>query len=74
MPKTPERLLASPGEDQKVARSPQRSGMSGQRYTGYVIPPYYDSLISKLVAHGKDRKEAIARMERALYKSTSLSA
>jgi pyruvate carboxylase subunit A len=36
-------------------------------YTGYVIPPYYDSLISKLVAHGKDRKEAIARMERALY-------
>jgi biotin carboxylase len=35
-------------------------------YTGYVIPPYYDSLISKLVAHGKDRKEAIARMARAL--------
>jgi pyruvate carboxylase subunit A len=36
-------------------------------YTGYLIPPYYDSLISKLVAHGKDRREAIARMERALY-------
>jgi pyruvate carboxylase subunit A len=36
-------------------------------YTGYVIPPYYDSLISKLVAHGKDRNEAIARMERALF-------
>ncbi len=36
-------------------------------YSGYLIPPYYDSLISKLVAHGKDRKEAIARMERALY-------
>lgn len=36
-------------------------------YSGYLIPPYYDSLISKLVAHGKDRKEAMARMERALY-------
>ncbi|MBN1323639.1 MAG: acetyl-CoA carboxylase biotin carboxylase subunit [Methanotrichaceae archaeon] len=36
-------------------------------YTGYVIPPYYDSLISKLVAHGRNRKEAIVRMERALY-------
>src|SRR5512136_2658397 len=36
-------------------------------YTGYVIPPYYDSLISKLVAHGRNRNEAIARMERALY-------
>jgi pyruvate carboxylase subunit A len=32
-----------------------------------VIPPFYDSLISKLVAHGKDRTEAIARMERALF-------
>ena len=36
-------------------------------YTGYVIPPYYDSLISKVVAHGRNRNEAIARMERALY-------
>ena len=36
-------------------------------YAGAVIPPYYDSMISKLVALGRDRKEAIARMERALY-------
>jgi acetyl-CoA carboxylase, biotin carboxylase subunit len=35
-------------------------------YTQAVIPPYYDSLIAKLIAHGKDRSEAIARMERAL--------
>ncbi len=35
-------------------------------YQGYSIPPYYDSLIAKLIAHGRDREEAIARMRRAL--------
>jgi len=35
-------------------------------YEHYVIPPYYDSLVAKLVAHGEDRAEAIARMRRAL--------
>lgn len=58
----------SPGKIKRY-RSPGGPGIrvdSGV-YTGYVIPPYYDSLISKLVAHGRDRKEAIARMQRALY-------
>ena len=35
-------------------------------YADAVIPPYYDSLIAKLVAHGRDRSEAIARMHGAL--------
>jgi len=35
-------------------------------FPGYTIPPYYDSLIGKLIAHGHDRTEAIARMKRAL--------
>lgn len=35
-------------------------------YAGYMIPPFYDSLIAKLIAHGKSRAEAIERMERAL--------
>ena len=35
-------------------------------YAGYVVPPYYDSMIAKLIVHGTDRMEAIRRMERAL--------
>jgi acetyl-CoA carboxylase biotin carboxylase subunit len=35
-------------------------------YAHYVIPPYYDSLLAKLIAHGRDRDEALVRMERAL--------
>ncbi|MDG4655599.1 acetyl-CoA carboxylase biotin carboxylase subunit [Ectobacillus antri] len=35
-------------------------------YPGYVIPPYYDSMVAKLITHGKTREEAIAKMKRAL--------
>ena len=35
-------------------------------YDGYSIPPYYDSLIGKLIVHGRDRPEALARLNRAL--------
>src|SRR5438874_4798924 len=35
-------------------------------YTGYVVPPYYDSMIAKLITVGATRKSAIARMRRAL--------
>ena len=35
-------------------------------YSGYTIPPYYDSMIAKVIVHGKTREEAIAIMKRAL--------
>jgi acetyl-CoA carboxylase biotin carboxylase subunit len=35
-------------------------------YSGYVVPPHYDSLVAKLVVHGATRREAIARLQRAL--------
>jgi acetyl-CoA carboxylase biotin carboxylase subunit len=35
-------------------------------YTGYKIPPYYDSMIAKLIIHGKDREQALERCKRAL--------
>ncbi|MCR4945123.1 MAG: acetyl-CoA carboxylase biotin carboxylase subunit [Clostridium sp.] len=35
-------------------------------YSGYKIPPFYDSMIAKLISFGKDRNEAIVRMKRAL--------
>lgn len=40
--------------------------MDSALYDGYSIPPYYDSLIGKLVVHGRDRTEALARLKRAL--------
>ncbi len=39
-------------------------------YSGYTISPYYDSMIGKIIAKGKDREEAIARMRRALEEFT----
>ena len=40
--------------------------MDSAIYHGYSIPPYYDSLIGKLIVHGRDRTEALARLDRAL--------
>ncbi len=40
--------------------------MDSALYSGYAIPPYYDSLIGKLIVHGRDRPEALARLRRAL--------
>jgi len=40
--------------------------MDSAIYAGYRIPPYYDSLIGKLIVHGRNRDEALARLHRAL--------
>ncbi|MGP6088280.1 acetyl-CoA carboxylase biotin carboxylase subunit [Antarctobacter jejuensis] len=40
--------------------------MDSALYDGYRIPPYYDSLIAKLIVHGEDRPAALARLNRAL--------
>ncbi|AWI83989.1 acetyl-CoA carboxylase biotin carboxylase subunit [Alloyangia pacifica] len=40
--------------------------MDSALYQGYSIPPYYDSLIGKLIVHGRDRNEALSRLDRAL--------
>ncbi len=39
-------------------------------YAGYYVPPYYDSMIAKLIVHAEDRKAAIARLARALDEFT----
>ena len=40
--------------------------MDSALYDGYTIPPYYDSLIGKLIVHGQDRHSALTRLNRAL--------
>jgi acetyl-CoA carboxylase biotin carboxylase subunit len=49
-------------------RPPEGEGirLDSHCYAGYVVPPYYDSLIGKLVCHGRDRAEALERMRGAL--------
>jgi acetyl-CoA carboxylase biotin carboxylase subunit len=63
----PDRFLPSPGRVTNF-RSPGGPGvrMDNHLYIGYIIPPHYDSLLGKLIVHGRDRGEAIARMQRAL--------
>lgn len=36
-------------------------------YKGYTVPPFYDSMLAKLITHGEDRAEAVARMQDALH-------
>jgi acetyl-CoA carboxylase biotin carboxylase subunit len=38
-------------------------------YAGYSIPPYYDSMIGKLIVHGKNREECIRRLRRAIHET-----
>ncbi len=63
----PDTFAPSPG---KITQFHAPGGM-GVRfdsaiYAGYSIPPYYDSMIGKLIVHGKTREECLARMRRAI--------
>ena len=60
-------FLPSPGRvDAYIAPGGPGVRVDSHCYPGYVIPPYYDSLVSKLIAWGRNREEAIDRMHRAL--------
>ena len=63
----PEKFIPSAGRV-KVFHTPGSVGVrvDTATYAESIIPPYYDSLIAKLITHGKDRDEAIMRMQRAL--------
>jgi len=63
----PERMLPSPGTV-TLFHAPGGPGvrLDSHLYSGYRVPPYYDSLVGKLITHGEDRAAAVARMRMAL--------
>jgi len=63
----PERFIPSPGQI-NLYHPPGGPGIrvDSHVYTGYVVPPHYDSMIGKIIAWGEDRPSAIARMRTAL--------
>ncbi|HYZ32651.1 MAG TPA: acetyl-CoA carboxylase biotin carboxylase subunit [Crenalkalicoccus sp.] len=63
----PESFVPSPGRV-TTFHAPGGLGVrvDSALYSGYAVPPHYDSLIAKLVVHGTSRREAIARLRRAL--------
>lgn len=63
----PKTFLPSPGTISRF-HAPGGAGIriDSHLYSGYSIPPYYDSMIGKLIAHGKDRPTALARLRQAL--------
>jgi len=68
----PERDFAPQAGEVKELILPGGPGIrvDSHLYQGYHVPPFYDSLVAKVIAHGLDRAEAIARMRRALEELT----
>jgi acetyl-CoA carboxylase biotin carboxylase subunit len=64
----PERFLPSPGL-LTVLRLPGGPGVrvDTHAYAGYLVPPFYDSLLAKVIVHGRSRDEAVRCMRRALH-------
>ena len=63
----PENFMPTPGRVEAF-HAPGGLGVrvDSALYAGYVVPPYYDSMIAKLIVHAPTRPEAIARLRRAL--------
>lgn len=63
----PSTFLPSPGLV-KMFHAPGGPGIrvDSHLYSGYTVPPYYDSLVAKLISHGSTREQALARMQTAL--------
>ncbi len=63
----PDTFAPSPG---KITQFHAAGGLGvrfdSAMYTGYSIPPHYDSMIGKLIVHGRDREECIRRLRRAI--------
>lgn len=63
----PEKFIPSPGKITLfIPPGGQGVRVDTAAYSGWVVPPYYDSLIAKLIVHGKDRNEAVIKMRGAL--------
>jgi len=63
----PETFMPTPGRvDMFHAPGGLGVRVDSALYAGYVVPPYYDSMVAKLIVHAPTRPEAIARMRRAL--------
>ena len=64
----PENFFPSPGKVTAYhAPGGLRVRVDSALYSGYSIPPYYDSLVSKLIVHGNDRQECLKRLHRSLH-------
>ena len=58
--------LAGPGDSAGMRRADPGIRVDSHVYSGYAVPPNYDSMVAKLIAHGDTRETAIARMRNAL--------
>ena len=63
----PSRFIPSPGKV-NLFHAPGGPGIriDSHLYSGYTVPPYYDSLVAKLISHGATREQALKRMQIAL--------
>jgi acetyl-CoA carboxylase biotin carboxylase subunit len=63
----PEKFIPSPGKvTEYFAPGGPGVRVDSGLYPGYVVPPYYDATVGKLIVHGATREEAVARLKRAL--------